>query len=87
MVEELAYLKVLTVEDLADLNDQVCINVPGLHDLKRRAKLYLEAASKAAPITALEQENAQMKTQMETMAATLAEQTKLLKELQSAAKK
>lgn len=81
--EELAYLRVLTVEDLASLNDSVCVNVPGLHDLKRRAGLYLEQAEKAAPFTALQEENSQLKAQLASLADTVAEQTKLLKELQA----
>lgn len=82
-VEELAYLKVMTLENLASLNDQTCINVPGLHDLKRRAKLALEQAENAAPLTALQQENSELKSQLAALTETVQEQTKLLKELQA----
>lgn len=82
-VEELAYLKIFTLEQLSELNDQVCINTPGLHDLKRRAKLALEQAANAAPLTALQEENTQLKNQLEALAETVKEQTKLLKELQA----
>ena len=82
LAEELAYLRVLTVEDLAELNDSVCVSTPGLHDLKRRAKLYLEQAQAQAPFSALEQENKEMREQMEAMKAALAEQTAALKALQ-----
>jgi hypothetical protein len=46
MAEELKYLKILTVEHLAAVNDDVCGRVPGLTDLKTKARQYLEAASK-----------------------------------------
>src|SRR5215510_1633401 len=86
LVEDLAYAKVFTVEHLAEVNDAFCINNPGMLDLKRRAKLFLENAKSAAPVTALQEENRQLKEQLDSLVQTVQEQTKLLKELKEAKK-
>ena len=36
-IEELAYLKVRTLENLAELNDNVCTSTPGMFDIKAKA--------------------------------------------------
>jgi hypothetical protein len=64
MVEEMAYMKIRTLEQLADLNDQACTRMPGLYDLKRKAKAWMEKASAAAPFTALQKENDELKARI-----------------------
>lgn len=49
MADELKYLKIITVEHLAEVNDDICGRVPGLYDLKAKAQEYLKRA--AAPDT------------------------------------
>ena len=78
-VEELAYVRVRTLEQLATINDDVCQKMAGLRDLKNRATTMMEAADKAAPITKLEEENAQLRKQMEEMALQMKELTSALK--------
>jgi hypothetical protein len=56
-VEELAYMKVRTLENLADLDDSACGRAPGLYDLKRKAGLWLQRSEEAAPFTELAAEN------------------------------
>lgn len=59
-VEELAYIKCRTVEQLAEINDQACNAMPGLYDLKRKAKAFIERAKDNAPIEKLMKENADL---------------------------
>lgn len=63
-VEELAYMKVRTVENLAELNDGACSGVPGLYDLKRKAQAWVKKAEGAAPFTALQKENEDLKNRI-----------------------
>lgn len=72
--EELSYFRILTVEQLAELADNVCSAIPGTYDLKRRAKATLEASEKAAPFTAMAAENAALKNEVETLRQTVKEQ-------------
>lgn len=55
-LEELAYMKIRTVEHLAGVTDDVCGKYAGLYDLKRRAQQVLKAAQDRAPVTALQDE-------------------------------
>ena len=64
MVEELNYIKVRTLEQLASLNDQACMNMPGIFDLKRKAALWLEESKKAAPFTAMHDRITKLEAQL-----------------------
>ena len=44
--EELKHLKIITVEHLAAVTDDVCGRMAGLYDLKAKAKAYLENSGK-----------------------------------------
>jgi hypothetical protein len=80
-VEELAYWRIRTLEQLAGVNDDVVLKVPGLGDLRKRAIFTVEKVASDAPVAALQTENDQMKLQIQSMQQALTEQTKLLKEL------
>lgn len=80
-VEELSYLKVRTLEALAELNDTVCGKYPGFYDLKRRAMAHMLASEKAAPLEAVHAENQLLKQQLEALMVTVNDQTQMLKEL------
>jgi len=69
--EELMYMRVRTVEQLADLNDQVCTRIPGTYDLKRRAAEWIKKASDAAPFEALHKENEELKARLAALEASL----------------
>lgn len=62
-VEELAYMKIRTVEQLATLNDAAC-GIPGMFDLKRKAEAWVKKAEGAAPFTALQKENEDLKARI-----------------------
>lgn len=76
-VEELRYGKVLTIEDLANLPDELLSKVAPMNGKELRAKAvrWLEVVSGAAPMEKLAAENAQQ-------AATIEEQGRQLAELQ-----
>lgn len=78
-VEELAYFRIRTVEALAEVADEVCGRVVGLYDLKRRAKAVMDAADKAAPLTALQAENEALKNELESVKHQMEELTKAMK--------
>jgi hypothetical protein len=63
-VEELAYIKCRTVEQLAEINDAACNTMPGLYDLKKKAKLWLEKAASDAPFTAMAKENEELRARI-----------------------
>lgn len=66
-VEELAYVRICTLEALATVNDDVCQKMAGLRDLKNKAVTFMEAADKAAPLTALQAENDRLRKEMQEM--------------------
>lgn len=68
-VEEFAYLKIKTVEALAELNDAVCTNNPGTFELKRKAGAWLQKAKEAAPFTALHKENEDLRKRLAALEA------------------
>jgi hypothetical protein len=45
MADELKYVKIITVEQLAEVTDDICGRIPGLYDLKAKAREYLAKAS------------------------------------------
>jgi chaperonin cofactor prefoldin len=59
-IEELSYMKIRTVEALADLDDSACSRAPGLYELKRKAGFWLKKSEDAAPFTELAKENEEM---------------------------
>jgi hypothetical protein len=79
-VEELAYVRIRTLEHLSSVSDDICSKMPGLQDLKRKAAQVLEAAEAVAPITALQEENEGLKAQVAAL-------TNQVKELTAAMKK
>lgn len=44
--DELRHLKIITVEHLAEVSDEICTRIPGLYDLKAKARAFLDRASK-----------------------------------------
>lgn len=76
--EELSYLRIRTLEQLAEVGDDVCTRIPGLFKLKQRAQTTVETATKNAPILeltakleSLANENATLKKAVEEQAATI----------------
>ena len=72
------------MEQLSAVNDQMCINIPGMHELKRRAKAYLEKAEGQAPLTALQNENQELKAQIAALTDAVERQASDLAKLKKA---
>jgi hypothetical protein len=67
MVEELRYFGFRTVEHVAGAKDEVLAKMPGLRGIAEKAKLYLEAAKGAAPLTDLQKKNEEQAAQILAM--------------------
>ena len=66
-VEELAYMHVRTLEQLAVLGDDVCARYPGMYDLKKKASAFIKKAKQAAPILDLQKQLDQEKKNNEVL--------------------
>lgn len=84
--EELAYMKIFTLEHLANVGDNLCIGVPGMLDLKRRAQAALEKAEAAAPFTAMQKENEDLRNKIDSLTNAVEEQAGIIKKLEAALK-
>jgi hypothetical protein len=74
MAEELKFFGFHTVEQLANASDEVCSKKMGLVDLKNKANLYLKvAAGDTKPIAEMSREMTELKAQIETLTANLAD--------------
>jgi hypothetical protein len=69
-IEEFAYFKIRTVEQLADLSDSV--SFMGAQEYKRKAKGFLEASTKGSKLA---EENADLRARMAAMEAMLEKMT------------
>lgn len=66
-VEELKYLRIRTLEQLAELSDTVVQKHMGLVTLKRKAQDWVKASASAAPLTALQAQNEAMQRRLEEL--------------------
>jgi hypothetical protein len=80
-VEELSYLRIRTVEQLANVGDDVCTRIPGLFKLKQRAGQMAERAEKQAPFIKMQEENDELRNRLEAMERTVQEQAALIADL------
>lgn len=71
-VEELAYLHIRSLEQLANVSDEVCSRTVGLYELKKKAAMVLERAAGEAPLHQLQAENERLAKQVEELTAQLA---------------
>lgn len=89
-VEELSYLRIRTLEQLANVGDDVCTRIPGLFKLKQRAQAMAANAEKQAPFTAMQKENEELRNSLEALQKTVKEQADQIQALmgeKTAAKK
>jgi len=77
-VEELSYLRIRSLEQLANVNDDVCTRIPGLFKLKQRAQNMVDKAEKSAPFIKMQAEYETLKDKLAAMENTIAEQTALI---------
>lgn len=81
--EELAYLRIITLEQLSEVNDDVCGRIPGLFKLKERAKLTVSRAADNAPLLEMQTRLEEMKAMIEAQQQTIDDQSKIIKDLNS----
>lgn len=72
-VEEMKYLGFVTVEQIANANDNVVANTTGLQGLKNKAKAFIEFSKGAAPIEQMQEKLAASANETETLRRQLAE--------------
>lgn len=80
-VEELAYLRIRTIEHLANVGDDVCTRIPGLFKLKQRAQAMAVKAEQQAPFIQLQKERDEMQAELDALKETVAEQSKIIKSM------
>lgn len=86
-IAELKGVNVFTLEQLAGMSDSLAQKFMGSHQMRKRAKDYLEAAAQAAPLTHLQAELEKrdnqielLQSQLKQMASTMEKLTKKSKE-------
>jgi len=67
MVEEYRYLKIRTVEDLANIADARLPSLPQGREWHERAKAWLQAATEAAPLARVEDENRKLRERLDEL--------------------
>ena len=82
-VEELAHLRIRTLEHLAGLDDSVCSRYAGMYKLKQRAQQMLEQSEKSAPFTKMQSEYEELKNAHAALMDTVKEQSAIIKQLQA----
>ena len=82
-VEELSYLRIRTVEQLANVGDDVCTRIPGLFKLKQRAQQMEVNAEKQAPFIKLQKEREDMQAQIDSLKETVEAQAAIIKQWQA----
>lgn len=83
-VEELSYLRIRTIEQLAAVGDDVCTRISGLFKLKQRAQQMAAKAEHDAPFIKIQAERDQMKSEMAAMKEAMAEQAAIIADLKKA---
>jgi bacterioferritin (cytochrome b1) len=75
-IKELNYFNVTTVEQLADVADNLAPNFHGLQKFKKMASDFLKAAKDAAPLTEMRAQLEQRDEQIKALQAQMAQITK-----------
>jgi hypothetical protein len=83
-VDELAYFKIQTVEQLASVSDTVTQKFVGLNQLREKAKQYLERMNSEAPTAKLEAEIKNRDEQLSAQQAQIDALNEAIRELQAA---
>lgn len=80
-VEELAYFKIKSLEQLAVVNDDVCTRIPGLFKLKQRAQHVIEKAEKSVPFITLQKQNDELAGRLAAMEQAMQDQAKIIADM------
>lgn len=81
LAEELRYINIFTVEQLAELADTYVSKVPRGHELKRKAADFVAALKDQAVVNKLQSELEQRDNEIETLKKAVAEQAERLEQL------
>lgn len=81
--EELAYLNVFSVEQLADLTDVHGGKIMNFNDLQRKARAYVQASKDGAFVQKLTDVNAGLQSQIDSMKTQLEEYAQAFAQLQA----
>lgn len=82
MVEEYRYFGIRTLEQLADLRDDICSKVMGAQALKQKAQRFLEMAKDEAPMKRVQEELDKRDNTIATLQKSVEDQAALIKTLQ-----
>jgi hypothetical protein len=87
LAEELKYINIFTVEQLADLADTYVGKIPNGHSLKEKAKQFILVQKDASVLNKVQMELAQRDNQIETLTKQMADLVDDIKLLRAEAKK
>ncbi len=75
-VEELRFMRIRTIEQLAEVSDSVCGSAAGMHTLKRKAREWVALAENSAAFSAANEQNEALKARMQELEDKLAKLSK-----------
>jgi hypothetical protein len=81
-IEEFRYFGVRTIEQMAELRDDVCQKMPGATQLKQKAQQFLAIAKDEAPLKKFQAELDKRDNDIESLKQAIAEQAEVIKGLQ-----
>lgn len=84
-VEEYRYFGVRTVEQMAELRDDICQKLMGAINIKQKAIAYLQIIKDEAPLRKVQVELDKRDNEIEALKAAIAEQATMIKQLQARA--
>lgn len=81
LAEELKFINIFTVEQLATLSDTHVAKIPGGHQWKAKADAFVKAMKDTAHVTKMQAELAERDNKIEALEKAIAEQAKAIEEL------
>lgn len=85
-VEEFRYFGIRTIEQMADLRDDIAQKIPGTQGLKEKAKRAVEIMAGEAPMKKMQAELAKRDEEMATLKQAIEDQARIITELQQGSK-
>lgn len=82
-VEEMAFLRIRTVEHLANLGDDICGKHVGFYKLKQKAQQIVAEGEKNAPFAQLQAKAEEQANELAAMRQTIAEQSEIIRKMQA----
>jgi hypothetical protein len=82
-IEEYRYFGIRTIEQMADLRDDVCQKITGATSLKQKAQVFMQLAKDEAPMKRVQAELDKRDNELETLRQAIADQAKIIAGLQA----